>query len=72
MDAGNSPPQIFAGFLREKQIRPAIVPVGKTSFWRMVKDGRFPKPVKLGPRTTAWHAEAVAAWVAQQGQAGAD
>ncbi|MBF0371599.1 MAG: AlpA family phage regulatory protein [Magnetococcales bacterium] len=51
------------GFLRLSQIIgdpnavppiPAIVPVSKSTWWNGVKTGRFPKPVKLGPRTTAW------------------
>jgi hypothetical protein len=36
---------------------PAIIPVGKSSWWLGVKQGRFPRPVKLGPRTTAWRVE---------------
>jgi len=31
-----------------------LVPVGKSSWWKGVKEGRFPKPIKLGPRTTCW------------------
>ncbi|MBF0503317.1 MAG: AlpA family phage regulatory protein [Candidatus Riflebacteria bacterium] len=31
-----------------------LYPVGKSTLWLLVKSGRFPKPVKLGPRTTAW------------------
>lgn len=27
------------------------------STWAGVKSGRYPKPVKLGPRITAWRAE---------------
>jgi prophage regulatory protein len=30
------------------------VPVSKTTWWAGVRSGRFPKPVKLGPRTTCW------------------
>ena len=54
------------GFLRQRQILgdpkaqppiPAIIPVGKSTWWAGVKSGRFPKPVKLGPRTTAWRVE---------------
>lgn len=54
------------GFLRLRQIIgdpmadppvPAIIPVRKSTWWQGVKDGRFPKPVKLGPRTTAWRVE---------------
>ena len=47
------------GFLRINQIvgdktTPAIIPISKSSWWAGVKEGRFPKPVKLERRTTAW------------------
>jgi predicted DNA-binding transcriptional regulator AlpA len=29
-------------------------PVSKTTWWEGVKIGRYPKPVKIGPRMTAW------------------
>jgi len=44
------------GFLRLPQIL-EIIPVSKSAWWQGCKDGRFPKPVKLGPKTTAWRAE---------------
>ena len=34
-----------------------IIPVSKSTWWEGVKTGRFPKPVKLGQRTTAWCVE---------------
>ncbi|EFI34081.1 phage transcriptional regulator, AlpA [Desulfonatronospira thiodismutans ASO3-1] len=30
------------------------IPVSKSTWWDGVKKGRFPKPIKLGPRTTCW------------------
>lgn len=36
---------------------PAIIPVKKSCWWAGVRSGRFPKPVKLGPRITAWRVE---------------
>jgi prophage regulatory protein len=33
------------------------IPVARSTWWAGVKSGRFPKPVKLGPRTTAWRVE---------------
>jgi len=42
---------------------PPIIPVGKSCWWAGVKTGRFPKPVKLGPRVTAWRAEHIRAWI---------
>jgi prophage regulatory protein len=32
----------------------AVYPVSKSSWWAGIQQGRYPKPVKLGPRTTAW------------------
>ena len=54
------------GFLRLPQIIgdrkanppiPALIPVSKSTWWQGVKDGRYPKPVKLGERCTAWRVE---------------
>lgn len=50
------------GFLRLPQIL-QLVPISKSAWWEGCKTGRFPKPVKLGPRTTAWKAEDIAALV---------
>ena len=33
------------------------IPVSKSTWWAGVKAGRFPKPIKLGPRITAWRSE---------------
>ena len=44
------------GFVRLAQIL-AHIPVGKSTWWAGCKTGRFPKPVKLGPRTTVWKVE---------------
>ncbi|MBA5778043.1 AlpA family phage regulatory protein [Stappia sp. F7233] len=32
------------------------IPVSKSTWWAGVKSGRYPQPVKLGPRITAWRA----------------
>ncbi|WP_081679055.1 helix-turn-helix transcriptional regulator [Methylobacter luteus] len=52
------------GFLRIWQIvgnkktsTPALIPISRTSFLNGVKSGKYPKPVKLGERTTAWRVE---------------
>jgi predicted DNA-binding transcriptional regulator AlpA len=33
------------------------IPVSKSTWWAGIKEGRYPKPVKLGPRITAWRVE---------------
>ncbi len=62
------------GFLRLNQIigdkkadppAPPIIPVGKSTWWEGVRTGRFPAPVKLGPRTTAWRAEDIRSLIAE-------
>jgi len=46
------------GFLRLPQIL-ELIPIGKSTLWLWVKQGKFPKPFKLGQRTTAWRVEDV-------------
>ena len=36
---------------------PPIIPVSKSTWWAGVKTGRYPQPIKLGPRITAWRVE---------------
>ena len=47
------------GFLRLKQILgpSGPIPVSKSTWWAGVKSGRYPQPVKIGRRITAWRAE---------------
>ena len=35
---------------------PPILPISKSSFWGGIKSGKYPSPIKLGPRTTVWRA----------------
>lgn len=45
------------GYVRQAQLIPAIFPFSSATLWRKVKAGTFPRPVKLGPRITAWRVE---------------
>lgn len=44
------------GFLRLPQVL-QFIPVSKSTWWDGVKSGRFPKPIQLSERITAWRAE---------------
>ena len=46
-------PQPVERFLRLSAVL-QVIPVGKSTWWNGVKTGRFPAPIKLGPRTTVW------------------
>lgn len=37
------------------------IPVSRSTWWAGVKTGRFPQPLKLGPRTTVWKVEDIRA-----------
>ena len=50
------PAKPVTGFMRLPQVL-EVIPVGPTTWWGGVKSGRFPKPVKLSARCTAWRAE---------------
>ena len=39
------------------------IPVSKSTWWSGIKVGRYPKPVKLGPRITAWRVEDILALI---------
>lgn len=31
-----------------------IIPISRSSWWAGVKSGKYPQPVKIGPRMTCW------------------
>jgi prophage regulatory protein len=57
----------LVGFVRLSDILApkGPIPVGKSTWWAGVKSGRFPKPLKLGPRITAWRVEDIWALIKQ-------
>lgn len=59
------------GFVRLPVVL-ANIPVCKSTWWAGVKSGRFPQPVKLGPRVTAWRVEDIRALIASPDTAAND
>jgi hypothetical protein len=63
-----------SGFVRQSQLvqspkrpgHPAPLPFSAPTLWRNVKNGKFPKPVRLSSRVTAWNVGTVRAWMAAQ------
>lgn len=43
----------------------ARYPVSRSTWWEGVRSGRYPQPVKLGPRITAWRVEDIRALIAR-------
>jgi prophage regulatory protein len=59
------------GFLRLPQIIgdrkrniPPLIPISRSSWWMGIRNKKYPKGVKLGPRTTVWRAEDIQALIA--------
>lgn len=42
------------------------LPVSHATIWRWVKEGRFPKPFKLGERITVWNIEDIEFFIAKK------
>lgn len=60
-----------SGFLRLPQIIgdtkrgiPALIPVSKSAWWDGCRTGKYPSPLKLGPRTTVWRVEDIRTLIA--------
>lgn len=67
------------GFLRLCQIIgdpqasppvPAIIPVSRSTWFAGVKSGRYPAPIKLSKRTSAWKIEDIRALIDRLDNAG--
>ena len=52
------------GFVRLPVIL-SIIPVSESTWWAGVRSGRFPKPVKLGEKITAWRVEDIHTLIAK-------
>lgn len=52
----------MTGFVRKPTIL-RFIPVSDSTWWEGVRTGKYPKPIKLGPRTTAWRAEDIHALI---------
>lgn len=61
----NSLDEKSTGFLRLASVLAprGPIPVSKSTWWAGVKAGRYPQPVKLGPRITAWRVEDIRALI---------
>lgn len=59
------------GFLRLPQVL-ELFPISKSAWWKGCSTGCYPRPVKIGPRTTVWRAEDIRAFIERVGKEGED
>lgn len=48
-------------FMRERNVLDAIS-LSRTTLWRVIKNGQFPKPVRISPGRVGWRESAIIAW----------
>jgi prophage regulatory protein len=53
------------GFLRLRDVTKRI-PVSKSTIWLWVQGGKFPRPIKLSERVTAWPVSEIEKWEAEK------
>lgn len=68
IERGHRPPGAADGLPAEGYVRLAQIigqgkpiPISRSSWWRGVRDGVYPRPLKLGPNTTVWRVEDIRA-----------
>ncbi len=49
--------------IRAIQLRKELGNIGNTTLRRWVREGNFPKPIKLGANCVAWRRDEVDAWL---------
>lgn len=63
-----------AGLIKERKRRRALrmrqvletTGISRTHLYRLIQAGKFPKPIKLSERVSAWDEAAVDAWLAEK------
>ncbi len=55
-------PDSFTSILRLKDVVKRVR-LGKTSIYKLVKENKFPKPLKLSDRAVGWSSEDIQRWI---------
>ena len=53
-------------FVRIAQIVGPLVPCSRSTWWRYVKTGKAPQPIKLGAGVTAWNVGELRKWLTRE------
>lgn len=49
-------------FLRKRSVM-SLVGISEGTLYRWIKQGRFPKQIKIGPNSVAWQRREIVAWM---------
>mgnify|MGYP003619777263 CR=1 FL=1 len=53
--------------IKGKPAKQGLLPMGESTIWEQVKAGKFPQPVKLTERVTAWRISDIEEWMQSKG-----
>ncbi|TPW25736.1 helix-turn-helix transcriptional regulator [Pararhizobium mangrovi] len=56
------------GFVRLETVL-ALIPVSRSTIFSWIQQGRFPRQIRIGPRTSAWRAEDIRAVIEARAEA---
>jgi prophage regulatory protein len=56
-------------YIRFKELR-TLIPLGRTTIWRMMREGRFPQSRRIGKMATAWLESEVEEWIQERAREG--
>ena len=62
MDTKNLSELPNEGFVRLPVVL-RVLDIGKTTWWCGVREGKFPKPIKIGTRTARWNVKNIRALI---------
>lgn len=58
-----------AGMKRKVNAKPGhvgLLPVSEKTIWEWVRQGKFPKPIRMSSNVTVWRMSEVQAWIEEQ------
>lgn len=52
-------------FMRRREVL-ELLGLSHTTVYKMVDEGRFPRPLRIGPNTTRWRSDQITEWMEAQ------
>ncbi|MBN9454000.1 MAG: AlpA family phage regulatory protein [Bosea sp.] len=53
-------------FIRLPEVKQMIGISATSTLYDLIRNGRFPKPIKLSPRVSVWDSEQIQNWMAER------
>ena len=54
-------------YIRFKELR-KLIPLGRTTIWRMMREGRFPQSRRIGRAAMAWVENEIVEWMEERAE----